>query len=102
MYSFNSFAEIQFQACSGYDDTIGLSLQASDCKSINEYGILGNVYLTNTSKYSYMTFGEGSVSDFEEWLNFRVSHNDDEMIEWLKNKNYVEYITGNFTFKSDE
>ncbi|MEW5821539.1 MAG: hypothetical protein AB1782_15205 [Cyanobacteriota bacterium] len=98
----NAYVEIQFQACNGYNDTVGLSLQASESSSVSEFPLLGNVYLLNPAKYKYMTFEDGSTSDFEQWLRYRISHTDKEAEEWLKKKNYEEYYIKDFSFEPDE
>lgn len=98
----NVFVEIQYRFCSGYDETPGLSLLASDSKSLNEYNLLGNVYLTNTKLFKYKAFGAGKASNFREWINIKVNKGSEELEKWMKSKNYEEVYLRNFSFEGNE
>lgn len=98
----NVFVEITFQVCSGFDDSPGLSLQASESTSISEYPILGNVFLMNPQKYKYLTFDGGSISDFEEWLELKLANINFNTDTWAKQKNYEEAYIRNFSFEGNE
>lgn len=98
----NCFVEIAFQKCIGYDSTPGLSLYASEDKALNEYPILGNVYMLNTSKYEYKAFENGTTRDFEEWLRYTIYYNKKEIDKWVKIRNFEENYVKDFGFQGHE
>lgn len=98
----NTFVEIAFQKCPGFDNKMGLSLYASEDSAINEYPILGNVYMLNSSKYEYKAYENGSSRDFEEWIRYQIYYNEKELDKWVKIRNFEENYIKGFGFQGYE
>jgi hypothetical protein len=100
MDKLNSFVDIQYQLCPGYDETPGLSLQASQHSAYNEYPLLSNVYFTNPDQYKYMTFGEAQNDDFEKWLYLQQNKNPDQARDWLEKQQQKNFSVEDFGFEN--
>ncbi|MEW5821095.1 MAG: hypothetical protein AB1782_12960 [Cyanobacteriota bacterium] len=66
-----NFVTLNYTLCPDYDETPGLSLQASQHCITEEFPILGNVYLMAPDNYNYYAFDGGSTNDFEIWLGVK-------------------------------